>query len=94
MTDLFKSYLVLYTCSSIRGVILELVPDSNSKYFFIILESLFHADVVQERYWQIMGQFLLRKKLKNLQQIEILDGHPVYLTDRGTEVFGSDLFYF
>ena len=48
--DLFKCYVVLYTCASTRGVILELVPDVSSKYFFIVLESLYHAEVVQERY--------------------------------------------
>ena len=31
--DLFKCYVVLYTCASTRGVILELVPDASSKYF-------------------------------------------------------------
>ena len=30
---LFKCYVVLYTCASTRGVILELVPDASSKYF-------------------------------------------------------------
>ena len=30
---LFKCYIVLYTCASTRGVILELVPDASSKYF-------------------------------------------------------------
>ena len=39
-----------------------------------------------------MGQFLLRKKRKNLQQIEILNGNSVYLTHQCTEVFGSGLF--
>ena len=48
--DLFKCYAVLYTCASTRGVILELVPDASSKYFFIVLESLYHAEVVQERF--------------------------------------------
>ena len=31
--DLFKGYVVLYTCASTRGVILELAPDASSKYF-------------------------------------------------------------
>ena len=30
---LFKCYVVLYTCASTRGVVLELVPDTSSKYF-------------------------------------------------------------
>ena len=30
---LFKCYVVLYTCASIRGVVLELVPDASSKNF-------------------------------------------------------------
>ena len=30
---LFKSYVVLYTCASTRGVVLELVLDASSKYF-------------------------------------------------------------
>ena len=59
---------------------------------FIVLGSLYHAEVVQERYSQIMGKFLLPKKRKNLQQIEILNDNSVYLTHRGTEVFRSDLF--
>ena len=48
--DLFKCYVVLYNCASTRGVILELVTDASSKYFFIVLESLYYAEVVQERY--------------------------------------------
>ena len=39
-----------------------------------------------------MGQFLHRKKCKNLQQIEILNGNSVDLTHCGMEVFGTDLF--
>ena len=35
--DLFKCYVVLYTCASTRGVILELVPDASSKYFIYSL---------------------------------------------------------
>ena len=35
--DLFKGYVVLYTCASTRGVILELVPDASSKYFIYSL---------------------------------------------------------
>ena len=31
--DLFKCYVVLYTCESTRSVLLELVPDASSKYF-------------------------------------------------------------
>ena len=42
--DLFKCYVVLYICASTRGVTLELVPDA--RYF--VLESLYHAEVVQE----------------------------------------------
>ena len=30
---LFKCYVVLYTCASTRGVVLELVPDASSKNF-------------------------------------------------------------
>ena len=30
---LFKGYVVLYTWTSTRGVVLELVPDARSKYF-------------------------------------------------------------
>ena len=48
--DLFKYYVVLYTCASTRDVILELVPGASSKYLFFVLESLYHAKVVQERY--------------------------------------------
>ena len=48
--DLFKCYVVLYNCASTRGVILELVTDASSKYFFIVLENLYYAEVVQERY--------------------------------------------
>ena len=40
----------LYNCASTRGVILELVTDASSKYFFIVLENLYYAEVVQERY--------------------------------------------
>ena len=35
--DLFKCYVVLYTCTFTRGVILELVPDASSKYFIYSL---------------------------------------------------------
>ena len=35
--DVFKCYIVLYTCASIRGVILELVPGTSSKYFIYSL---------------------------------------------------------
>ena len=31
--DLFKCYVVFYTCASTRGVVLELVPDASSKNF-------------------------------------------------------------
>ena len=50
--DLFKCYVVLYTCTSTRGAILEFVPDAKYLYqniLFGALESLYHAEVVQER---------------------------------------------
>ena len=35
--DVFKCYIVFYTCASIRGVILELVQGTSSKYFIYSL---------------------------------------------------------
>ena len=39
-----------------------------------------------------MVQFLIRKKRKILQQIEILNDNSAHTTHRGAKLLGSDLF--
>ena len=49
--DLFKCYVVLYTCSSTRGVqYYDLYQTLAENILFGVLESLYHAEVVQERF--------------------------------------------
>ena len=38
--QLFKCYVVLYTCATTRGVVLDLVPDASAKTFVNILKFL------------------------------------------------------
>ena len=88
---LFKFCVVLYTCASTRGVVLELVPGANSKNIRV-LEDLLLVEVALGSYWAITGQSSRLKKLKNLLQTETLAGNLVWLMHHGMEVFGKGLF--
>ena len=90
--DSFKCYVVLYTYASTRGVILELVPDASSKCFIYSLRKFISRRGCPGKILTDNGTVFTSQETQKFATIEILNGNSVYLTHRGTEVFGSDLF--
>ena len=39
--QLFKYYVVLYTCAATRGVVLDIVPDASAKIFINIFQNIY-----------------------------------------------------
>ena len=60
---LFKCYVVLYTCASTRGVILELVLESSSKNF-VQFQKIYCLQRLSWRVRTITGQLSPLRKLK------------------------------
>ena len=78
---------VIYSNASI----LELVPDTNSKYFVYDPRNLISGRGCSEKIL-IIEQFSLRKNHKLTQQMEILNDNSFFLTLCGAEVFGRNFF--
>ena len=68
---LFKCYVVLCTRASTRGVVLELVLDTSLKYFMYSFKKF----IARSCRGELLRQFLLLKKLKDLLQTEALAGN-------------------
>ena len=60
--------LVLHTCASTRGVILELVPQASSEYFIYSLRKFISRRRCPGRISTTMGQFSLRQKRKTCKK--------------------------
>ena len=85
--DLFKCYVVLYTCTFTRGVILELVPDASSKYSIYSHRKFISRRGCPVKIFTDNGEVLASQETQKFAT----NDNSVYLTHRGTEVFRSDL---
>ena len=60
--DMHKAYIVLFTCSTSRAVILDLVEDNTSEIFINSIKKLLQEEVVQQTLCLITGKCLLHRK--------------------------------
>ena len=56
--DHFKYYIVIYTCASTRGVILDVVPDGSAETFINSLKKFISRRGCQQKCYQTMGMYL------------------------------------
>ena len=60
--EMHKAYIVLFTCSTSRAVILDLVEDNSSKNFINSIKKFIARKVVQRILCLITGKCLRRRK--------------------------------
>ena len=72
---LFKCYIVSYLCASARGIALELVPDTSSKYFVHYFQKFIARRGCPGELLSDNEQFPHLKDLKDLLQTKTLAGN-------------------
>ena len=75
--QLFKCYVVLYTCATSRGVVLDLLPDASAKTFVNSLKKLTSQSGCPRIILSDNGIAFIAEFTQNLQQYPISNGSLV-----------------
>ena len=88
---MLKCYVILYTCTMTRGILLDLVKDGNAKTLINSLRTLLQDEDVLKGLFRTMLRYFPLMKHRHFVLVKVYHGILIYRRFLGKVVFGNDL---